>query len=99
MIPLWLQLTFVAFLLPISILSLPECNFPAIFNFGDSNSDTGTLAAIYGQLAVPYGETYFHHSAGRYSDGRLVIDFIGIYNTYIRDAARKIKDKDPLMFK
>lgn len=76
MISIWLLLMFVTFSLPISILSLPECNFPAIFNFGDSNSDTGTLAAIYGQLPFPYGETYFHHSAGRYSDGRLVIDFI-----------------------
>nr|GEV26626.1 GDSL esterase/lipase At3g26430-like [Tanacetum cinerariifolium] len=34
------------------------------------------LAAMYGQLPFPYGENYFHHSAGRYSDGRLVIDFI-----------------------
>ena len=79
MITIWLLLMFVTFLLPISMLALPECNFPAIFNFGDSNSDTGTLAAMYGQLPFPYGETYFHHSAGRYSDGRLVIDFIGTY--------------------
>ncbi|PWA34959.1 GDSL-like Lipase/Acylhydrolase superfamily protein [Artemisia annua] len=76
MITICLLLIFVTLLLPISILSLPECNFPAVFNFGDSNSDTGALAAMYGQLPFPYGETYFHHSAGRYSDGRLVIDFI-----------------------
>ncbi|GJU61195.1 GDSL esterase/lipase-like protein [Tanacetum coccineum] len=76
MIPIFLLLILVTFLLPISILSLPECNFPAVFNFGDSNSDTGSLAAMYGQLPFPYGENYFHHSAGRYSDGRLVIDFI-----------------------
>ncbi|GKC00206.1 GDSL esterase/lipase-like protein [Tanacetum coccineum] len=76
MIPIFLLLILVTFLLPISILSLPECNFPAVFNFGDSNSDTGALAAMYGQLPFPYGENYFHHSAGRYSDGRLVIDFI-----------------------
>ena len=77
MIPNCLLLIFVTLLLPISISTLPECNFPAVFNFGDSNSDTGALAAMYGQLPFPYGENYFNHSAGRYSDGRLVIDFIG----------------------
>ncbi|CAN1333946.1 GDSL esterase/lipase At3g26430 [Linum perenne] len=53
------------------------CDFPAIFNFGDSNSDTGGLSAAFGQAGSPAGETFFHHPAGRYSDGRLVIDFIG----------------------
>ena len=53
------------------------CKFPAIFNFGDSNSDTGGLSAVYGQVPLPHGETYFHKPAGRYCDGRLVIDFVG----------------------
>ncbi|KAK9675520.1 hypothetical protein RND81_11G012200 [Saponaria officinalis] len=53
-----------------------ECKFPAIFNFGDSNSDTGGLSAAFGQVGPPAGETYFHSPAGRYSDGRLIIDFI-----------------------
>ncbi|KAI4337817.1 hypothetical protein L6164_016188 [Bauhinia variegata] len=52
------------------------CNFPAIFNFGDSNSDTGGLVASLVALPPPYGETYFHRPAGRASDGRLIIDFI-----------------------
>ncbi|XP_021901141.1 alpha-L-fucosidase 3-like [Carica papaya] len=52
------------------------CDFPAIFNFGDSNSDTGGLSAAFGQAGPPSGETFFGHPAGRYSDGRLVIDFI-----------------------
>ncbi|KAM6589399.1 hypothetical protein CsatA_012004 [Cannabis sativa] len=52
------------------------CKFPAIFNFGDSNSDTGGLSAVYGQVPLPHGETFFHRPAGRYCDGRLVIDFI-----------------------
>ncbi|GAB4860818.1 hypothetical protein Ancab_035980 [Ancistrocladus abbreviatus] len=55
---------------------LMPCKFPAIFNFGDSNSDTGGLSAAFGQAPPPYGETYFHSPAGRYSDGRLLIDFI-----------------------
>ncbi|KAM6562317.1 hypothetical protein CsatB_022315 [Cannabis sativa] len=52
------------------------CHFPAIFNFGDSNSDTGGLSAAFGQAPFPNGETYFHTPSGRFSDGRLVIDFI-----------------------
>ncbi|TMW98456.1 hypothetical protein EJD97_004009 [Solanum chilense] len=52
------------------------CHFPAVFNFGDSNSDTGGLSAAFGQAGPPAGETYFGAPAGRYCDGRLVIDFI-----------------------
>ncbi|KAK9675522.1 hypothetical protein RND81_11G012400 [Saponaria officinalis] len=53
-----------------------ECKFPAIFNFGDSNSDTGGLTSIYGQVHPPYGETFFGAPAGRFCDGRLIIDFL-----------------------
>ncbi|CAL5421256.1 unnamed protein product [Camellia sinensis] len=53
-----------------------HCEFTAVFNFGDSNSDTGGLSAAFGQAPLPHGETYFHAPAGRYCDGRLVIDFI-----------------------
>ncbi|KAI3516124.1 hypothetical protein L1887_15034 [Cichorium endivia] len=52
------------------------CDFPAVFNFGDSNSDTGGLSAAFGQAGPPHGESFFHGPAGRYCDGRLVIDFI-----------------------
>lgn len=61
---------------PIILATASSCDFPAIFNFGDSNSDTGGLSAAFGQAPSPNGETYFHHPAGRYSDGRLIIDFI-----------------------
>ncbi|KAH9757001.1 GDSL esterase/lipase [Citrus sinensis] len=53
-----------------------SCNFPAIFNFGDSNSDTGGISAALYPINWPYGQTYFHMPAGRFSDGRLIIDFI-----------------------
>ncbi|CAD5166436.1 unnamed protein product [Musa acuminata subsp. malaccensis] len=52
------------------------CAFPAIFNFGDSNSDTGGLSAAFGPAPPPHGETFFGAPAGRYCDGRLIIDFI-----------------------
>ncbi|KAL5552785.1 hypothetical protein UlMin_040186 [Ulmus minor] len=57
--------------------SISSCKFPAIFNFGDSNSDTGGLSAAFGQAPFPNGLTYFHTPSGRFSDGRLLIDFLG----------------------
>ncbi|XP_068472324.1 GDSL esterase/lipase At3g26430-like isoform X2 [Phaseolus vulgaris] len=59
-----------------SVSASKQCHFPAIFNFGDSNSDTGGLSAAFGQSGPPHGESYFHHPAGRYCDGRLIVDFI-----------------------
>lgn len=54
-----------------------DFNYPAIFNFGDSNSDTGGLVAGIGEiLDPPYGQTYFQRPTGRFCDGRLIIDFL-----------------------
>ncbi|KAE8077456.1 hypothetical protein FH972_016018 [Carpinus fangiana] len=59
------------------VFALKNCTFPAIFNFGDSNSDTGGLAAAaFITPTPPFGETFFHMPAGRFSDGRLIIDFM-----------------------
>ncbi|EOA36554.1 hypothetical protein CARUB_v10011694mg [Capsella rubella] len=50
---------------------------PVIFNFGDSNSDTGGLTAGLGYyIGLPNGRSFFRRSTGRLSDGRLVIDFL-----------------------
>ncbi|KAL3643992.1 hypothetical protein CASFOL_011924 [Castilleja foliolosa] len=57
-------------------INLPPCNYTALFNFGDSNSDTGGIAAAFYPPALPSGQTYFGRPAGRASDGRLMIDFI-----------------------
>ncbi|GMI70297.1 alpha-fucosidase 1, Arabidopsis thaliana alpha-fucosidase 1 [Hibiscus trionum] len=51
------------------------CRFPAIFNFGDSNSDSGGLAAAFVQPKPPNGDTFFGKPAGRVCDGRLILDF------------------------
>lgn len=56
-------------------LSLKPCHFPAIFNFGASNSDTGGFAAAFIQPKSPNGDTFFGMPAGRLADGRLIIDF------------------------
>ncbi|KAK6144040.1 hypothetical protein DH2020_020860 [Rehmannia glutinosa] len=54
----------------------PPCDFPAIYNFGDSNSDTGAISAAFWPTPSPYGTSYFGKPAGRNSDGRLIVDFI-----------------------
>lgn len=54
-----------------------DFNFPAVFNFGDSNSDTGNLVAGAGfRLHQPVGRRFFGKPSGRFSDGRLYIVFI-----------------------
>nr|AAC26810.1 early nodule-specific protein [Medicago truncatula] len=58
------------------IFATKNCDFPAIFSFGASNVDTGGLAAAFRAPPSPYGETYFHRSTGRFSDGRIILDFI-----------------------
>ncbi|KAL3748070.1 hypothetical protein ACJRO7_009315 [Eucalyptus globulus] len=56
--------------------------FEKIFAFGDSFTDTGNTRSAtgpsgYGHVSSPpYGVTFFHHPTNRYSDGRLVIDFV-----------------------
>jgi len=56
----------------------PSSSSVIIFNFGDSNSDTGGMAAVNGMnLNLPEGRTFFRRPTGRLSDGRLVIDFLG----------------------
>ncbi|KAL1833429.1 hypothetical protein ACET3Z_003080 [Daucus carota] len=64
------------------LISSPFChsidfNYPAVFNFGDSNSDTGGLVAGLGEhLDPPNGQAYFKNPAGRFCDGRLIVDFL-----------------------
>ncbi|PRQ51677.1 putative SGNH hydrolase-type esterase domain-containing protein [Rosa chinensis] len=54
----------------------------ALFVFGDSLFDIGnnqylnTSARELSATYWPYGENFFHHPTGRFSDGRLVPDFI-----------------------
>ncbi|XVF22441.1 hypothetical protein REPUB_Repub12eG0172400 [Reevesia pubescens] len=50
--------------------------FKAIFNFGDSNSDTGGFWAAFPAQSGPWGMTYFNKPSGRATDGRLIVDFL-----------------------
>ncbi|WCJ30081.1 GDSL esterase/lipase At5g14450 [Euphorbia peplus] len=68
--------TFWVLVLGVKVDALPPpCEFPAIYNFGDSNSDTGGISAAFDPTRPPNGEAFFHKPAGRASDGRLIIDF------------------------
>lgn len=57
--------------------SYSKCDFQGIFNFGDSNSDTGGFYSAFPAQPIPYGMTYFKTPVGRSSDGRLIVDFLG----------------------
>lgn len=62
--------------------SSPLLTYQAIFNFGDSLSDTGNLIltgtnTFLAAAKLPYGETFFKQPTGRLSNGRLIVDFIG----------------------
>lgn len=54
----------------------------ALYVFGDSFFDSGNndyinTTTLYLANYWPYGETFFHFPTGRFSDGRLMSDFIG----------------------
>ncbi|KAH0467978.1 hypothetical protein IEQ34_003011 [Dendrobium chrysotoxum] len=57
-------------------LTEARCRFHAIFNFGDSNSDTGGFWAAFPAQRGPNGMTYFKKPVGRATDGRVVVDFL-----------------------
>lgn len=72
-----LLLAGMAMVATLSCLSHSECEFEAIFNFGDSNSDTGGFWAAFPAQSGPNGMTYFKRPVGRATDGRLMLDFLG----------------------
>ncbi|KAM0884533.1 hypothetical protein ACQ4PT_030926 [Festuca glaucescens] len=54
--------------------------YPRMFSFGDSLIDTGNFihySKAPGSVSrPPYGRTFFGRPTGRWSDGRLIVDFI-----------------------
>ncbi|CAL9045573.1 unnamed protein product [Musa banksii] len=79
------QVVLALLLLLLSLRSAVESKC-VLFNFGDSNSDTGGFAAGLGfYLGPPSGRQFFHKTTGRFSDGRLYVDFIceGLKMSYL----------------
>lgn len=84
-----MELLLPCFLLFISLFTRAYCadkSYNAIFSFGDSYADTGNfIVLVRGAIPYdvfehpPYGMTYFGKPTGRGCDGRLVLDFIGIF--------------------
>ena len=66
---------------PAAAAALRTSSYSHFFAFGDSLTDTGNFihySTAPGPVAhSPYGETFFHRPTGRWSDGRLIVDFIG----------------------
>ncbi|KAL2336367.1 hypothetical protein Fmac_010813 [Flemingia macrophylla] len=60
-----------------------EKEHKALFTFGDSLYDPGNNVYLNtsreSSTYWPYGETFFKHPTGRYSDGRVVPDFIATF--------------------
>ncbi|PHT48400.1 hypothetical protein CQW23_12608 [Capsicum baccatum] len=59
-----------------NLVESKSCAFEAIFNFGDSNTDTGGFYAAFPSQGSPYGMTHFKKPTGRATDGRVIIDFL-----------------------
>lgn len=76
--PFPLFVMFFVLSLPGPLLVLSQCSQkPVIFNFGDSNSDTGGFSEGLGlRFGPPSGRVFFHKPSGRLCDGRLMIDFL-----------------------
>ncbi|XP_057522250.1 GDSL esterase/lipase At4g01130-like [Amaranthus tricolor] len=53
-----------------------KCEIKGIFNFGDSNTDTGGFFAAFPPQKKPFGMTYFNKPVGRATDGRVIVDFL-----------------------
>ncbi|EEC75317.1 hypothetical protein OsI_11689 [Oryza sativa Indica Group] len=54
-------------------------SFSRMFSFGDSATDTGNGATVNPNSSsnmLPYGETFFGHPTGHFSDGRITVDFL-----------------------
>lgn len=72
--------------LPSSVVALKNCSRPAIYAFGDSLTDVGnSIAAFPDQFyeeeldmkLEAYGVEFPKHGADRWSDGKLLVDFLG----------------------
>ncbi|KAI3872862.1 hypothetical protein MKX03_029151 [Papaver bracteatum] len=73
------NLIIVSILLATTVNPVLGSYYKSVFSFGDSIADTGNV--LYSQPdesvgKLPYGETYFHRATGRFSDGRIILDFI-----------------------
>jgi phospholipase/lecithinase/hemolysin len=61
----------------------PPRSFTSLFALGDSYIDAGNFVTMATPVAPvwvdkpPYGMTFFERPTGRFSDGRVIVDFVG----------------------
>ncbi|KAJ8568392.1 hypothetical protein K7X08_027925 [Anisodus acutangulus] len=59
-----------------------KCNIKSVYQLGDSLADNGNVIRTPGASIIfkadrsPYGETFFKRPTGRFSNGRVITDFI-----------------------
>ncbi|XP_019247291.1 PREDICTED: acetylajmalan esterase-like [Nicotiana attenuata] len=59
-----------------------KCNINSVYQLGDSLADAGNVIRTPGASIIfradrsPYGSTFFNRPTGRFSNGRVIIDFI-----------------------
>ena len=78
----WLPLTFFLPLVIVLMAASANASVPALFVFGDSTVDCGTNNYInttqdFRGNFPPYGQDFFGKPTGRFSNGRVIVDFIG----------------------
>eukprot|EP01018_Ginkgo_biloba_P012664 Gb_40026 [translate_table: standard] len=66
-----------------------------MFVFGDSYADTGNQNSTMNSWKPPYGTTFPGKPAGRYSDGRLLTDFVASYFKIPSPVPYKHRNYDP----
>ncbi|KAL4294338.1 hypothetical protein HN51_045163 [Arachis hypogaea] len=59
----------------LGVVNSAKFRYPSVFNFGDSNSDTGGQATLMGMQFPPAPKGNFKVS-GRWSNGGLILDFL-----------------------
>ncbi|MBA0623150.1 hypothetical protein Godav_008633 [Gossypium davidsonii] len=76
---LWCFFIFTATSVNLVCSRSPQKDHTALFVFGDSLYDPGNnnyIDTIIKANYYPYGETFFKYPTGRFSDGRIIADFI-----------------------
>ncbi|CAN4076447.1 unnamed protein product [Withania somnifera] len=59
-----------------------KCNIQSVYQLGDSLADAGNVIRTPGASIIfradraPYGETFFRRPTGRFSNGRVITDFV-----------------------
>ncbi|KAG0622100.1 hypothetical protein M758_3G072300 [Ceratodon purpureus] len=83
-VPRWLYLASFLSVVIVLVAVSADASVPALFIFGDSTVDCGTNNYInttrnFRGDFPPYGQDFFGKPTGRYSNGRVIVDFIAEY--------------------